>query len=301
MLSLLSPDVFETYLKHAQRLDLGLVPQPFGLEGAERLAFQQAWSEWKQALVPIQWRADPAKAEQRIKQATLGLAPHLTFEHAIWVPRTGLECRWHSPMGMALAGLKVSTLYYTKEEALPVLTGLSLSCSPLDSVVAWNDREPVELGLPALLLWALHRIDKPAWGPTEEDWKSTHSRAEKWNKSSPCLPAALGIHGPLDQWKEWFAAHPQALDALLVLPEVSVDFQTRRQMTMIQELVDWGCLGTPEAWEHFRSTVSNRQKQSPEASEFLVAEAMRLYARVRADRLDRGLPLATPRRFKPRF
>jgi hypothetical protein len=301
MLSLLSPDVFETYIKHAQRLDLNQIPQPFGLEGAERTAFQQAWSEWKQALAEVHWRDDPAKAEQRIKSATLDLAPHLTFEHAIWVPRTGLECRWYSPMGMALAGLKVNTLYYTQEEALPVLTGLSLSCSPLDCVVGWNDKQPVQIGLPALLLWALYRIDKPGWGPSEEDWKKTYSRAERWRESSPCLPGALGSHGPLEQWKTWFAAHPQALDALLVLPEVSVDLRTRRQMTMIQELVDWGCLGTPEAWEHFRSTVFQRSKKSLEASEFLVEEALELYARVRADLLGRGLPLATIRRAKPRF
>jgi len=301
MLSSISPDVFATYVQHAKRLDHGCVPQPFGLKGEARKSFHRAWSAWKESLCRPNGRAG---SDEAVLQATQALAPHLDFEHAIWVPETGMECRWHSPMGMALAGLKVNTYLYTREEALPALTRLALESSAVEPVVSWETEGPtgtVALGLPALFLWALYQTNTPSWGPDKEKWTSVASVAERWKISEPCLSKALAEHGSMEKWQEWFGAHPQALDALLVLPNVSVELRTRRQVTMIQELVDWGCVGTPSAWEHFRDAVMQRQNLSPEVSEFLADEALGLYARVRSKRLDQTLPQPDARSAKPRF
>lgn len=294
MLPIITPDALALYSQHAKRLEEGGLPQPFGLSGEDRKSFQRDWAIWKQSIRPP---AGLVYREEALVQATRSLVRWRGFEHCTWCPETETECRWHSPLGIALAGLKSKTHVYTLDLALPALIELSLDYSPTEAAVSWQDAgEDVGLGLPALLLWALCDQENPGWGTQEKGWDRMG-----WSSSAPCLSQALGPHGSMDDWRAWLSASPQALDALLVVPKISVELPTRLRMTMIQEMVEWGCLGTPEAWEHFHGNVMKRHDQSPEASQVLAAEAKELYARVRAERLEQGLPVPSPRKPKPRF
>lgn len=290
MLSPITPDALAFYTQHAKQLGEGGLPQPFGLLGEDRKSFQRDWAIWKQSIRPP---AGSVYSSQAVSEATRSLERWCGFEHSTWSLESETECKWHSPLGIALAGLKSKTQVYTLDLALPALIGLSLDYSPTVPAVSWSDSG---LGLPALLLWALCDEENPGWGTQEKGWDRMG-----WSSSAPCLSQALGPHGSMDHWRAWLSAAPQALDALLLVPKISVELPTRLRMTMVQEMVEWGCLGTPEAWEHFHANVMKRHEQSPEASQVLVAEANELYARVRGERLEQGLPLPSPRKLKPRF
>lgn len=296
VLSPITPDALAIYTQHAKRLGEGGLPQPFGLYGEDRKNFQRDWAIWKQSIRPP---AGSIYSTQAVIEATRSLDRWRGFEHSTWSLESDTECRWPSPLGIALAGLKSKTQVYTLDLALPALIGLSLDYSPTVPAVIWPDSKSGKdagLGLPALLLWALCDQEAPDWGTQEKGWDRMG-----WSSPTPCLSQALGPHGSMDDWRGWLSADPQAVDALLVIPKVSVQLPTRRRMTMIREMVEWGCLGTPEAWEHFYAHVMKRGEQSPEASKALVAEALELYARVRGERLEQGLPEPSHKKPKPRF
>ncbi len=288
MLSRLCSKTLEDYIENAKRLDLAQVPHPGNRVGQDRLDFQVAWAQWKQVLQTVPWEQ---QHNDQLMAVTQNLTPHLAMDHCIWVPDTQAECRWYSPLGMAIAGLKVNTVRYTSEEALPTLIRLSLEASPLEPAVSWQsfDESPaVALGLPALMLWALYREDKPVWGPQEAG--RLGPREEFWLEPLPCLPSALGKLGPLPAWKAWLAAHPQAIDALLVIPQVFVDLPTCRRLNMIEDLLNWGCVGSSSAWGTLNQALADRVARAPEASEFMAQRVSKLNALAREIALNRGLP-----------
>ena len=227
MLSPITPDALALYTQHAKRLGESGLPQPFGLLGEDRKSFQRDWAIWKQSIHPPAGSVYSGKA---VREATRSLEHWRGFEHSTWSLESESECKWHSPLGIALAGLKSKTHVYTLDLALPALIGLCLDYSPIVPAVSWPDSG---LGLPALLLWALCDEETPDWGPQKKIWDRMG-----WSFSVPCLSQALGPHGAMEDWRGWLSADPQAVDALLVIPKVSVELPTRRRMTMIQEMVE---------------------------------------------------------------